>query len=619
MKTHPLLLITLLTLLLAGCSFSLTEDITPPPGYQSPTPLPPLGPLYPPGQPSPARGAVLYASQCASCHGDNGLGNGPQSDQLSVSVPAIGLEQVSSQFTPAEWYMTVSQGQPATGMPSFAGLSAVQRWDVLAYVFSLGSSAAQLEHGKALYVQDCSSCHGADGRTVASANFGDQQFMAGLSGASISQTLSAGLAPHAQASLTAEDDTELGAYLRSLSFDLSPLPTATPTPPASASPLPTAPSGPTPYQAGGATPSSAQAGLSVSGSVSNGSGAALPANLTATLEAVDSSSNQELASYQAAVAQDGSYQFTGIQPVQNATYFVMVGYQGISYFSQDFVYSSSGAQSYLLPVVIYQSTSDLSSLQMLQVHIQFQTAANGAAAVAEWYVFTNPGISTVNVTASGSSIPFIQIPSGATNLQYQLASGSPALLPSSAGFAVPPSTNQQYAIVVLFDLPYDRSLSLNQPFVLPVDATTVMVPQGARLSSNQLAASGTQTLQGTVYSLFQASSLPAGGSISMIVSGLPGPASQAGTAGFTSLRVGLGSTGGLLILAGVILFLVDQAQWKRELEEERAEAEALPGEERDGVLDAILALDDAFKSGSLTEEIYARRRAELKERLRELL
>ena len=68
----------LIAVLLTACNFTLAEDVTPPPDYKPPTPVPTMGPLYPAAAPDPANGAALYAENCAPCHGATGMGDGPQ-------------------------------------------------------------------------------------------------------------------------------------------------------------------------------------------------------------------------------------------------------------------------------------------------------------------------------------------------------------------------------------------------------------------------------------------------------------------------------------------------------------------------------------------------------------
>lgn len=76
-------------------------------------------------------GKGLYAAHCARCHGRNAEGSG--------NVPALvdgALESVSE----GEVFWFISNGDKQNGMPSFAGLSEQQRWQLVTYVKSLGLS-----------------------------------------------------------------------------------------------------------------------------------------------------------------------------------------------------------------------------------------------------------------------------------------------------------------------------------------------------------------------------------------------------------------------------------------------------------------------------------------------
>ncbi|PJH74834.1 MAG: hypothetical protein CO064_09835, partial [Anaerolineae bacterium CG_4_9_14_0_8_um_filter_58_9] len=155
MKIRLITILLLMAVVLSACSFSLAEDITPPPNYIPPTPAPTLGPLYPSLPPSPARGQAIYAAKCAACHGANGLGNGPQASGLPVPVTAIGLADIARQSSPAAWFTIVSQGRTDRYMPAFTSLSDQQRWDVLAYVYTLRATPEELQRGAALFAEKC--------------------------------------------------------------------------------------------------------------------------------------------------------------------------------------------------------------------------------------------------------------------------------------------------------------------------------------------------------------------------------------------------------------------------------------------------------------------------------
>ncbi|EKT4466467.1 cytochrome c/FTR1 family iron permease [Pseudomonas putida] len=88
--------------------------------------------------PDPARGAALYAQNCAICHGDSGAGDGPAG--VGLEPPPANLRSVErlDQLSLFDLYNTLALGIDGTEMPSFADqLDERQRWDVAAYVASL--------------------------------------------------------------------------------------------------------------------------------------------------------------------------------------------------------------------------------------------------------------------------------------------------------------------------------------------------------------------------------------------------------------------------------------------------------------------------------------------------
>jgi high-affinity iron transporter len=92
----------------------------------------PTGPL------DTARGHTLYTQNCASCHGDRGLGDGPAATGMSVAPPPIGSIHKTPDLTPSLAYNVVSVGVRGTPMPSFsATLTPQDRWNVVNYMYTM--------------------------------------------------------------------------------------------------------------------------------------------------------------------------------------------------------------------------------------------------------------------------------------------------------------------------------------------------------------------------------------------------------------------------------------------------------------------------------------------------
>jgi high-affinity iron transporter len=88
----------------------------------------------PAGAPSLARGQEVYQAQCASCHGDDGRGDGPAAGGLDPPPADLADAGPLRGASPLDFYRRVSIGVVGTAMPGFEGrLSADDRWAVAAY------------------------------------------------------------------------------------------------------------------------------------------------------------------------------------------------------------------------------------------------------------------------------------------------------------------------------------------------------------------------------------------------------------------------------------------------------------------------------------------------------
>lgn len=90
-------------------------------------------PLAPTATPDLARGEKIYAEQCASCHGANGDGKGPDSAGLDPPPIEFTDEARASERSVFALFQVIEQGLDGTSMRSFAELSPEDRWAVAFY------------------------------------------------------------------------------------------------------------------------------------------------------------------------------------------------------------------------------------------------------------------------------------------------------------------------------------------------------------------------------------------------------------------------------------------------------------------------------------------------------
>jgi high-affinity iron transporter len=121
-----------------------------------------LGPdaalAYPTAPIDLAEGRAIYATRCASCHGDVGDGKGFAATGLVPAPTAFADIELMADVTPAMMYRIVSVGVQGTSMAAFAELTSDQRWAVVTYVTTLRSNVPEAERGLGLLAARCTRC-----------------------------------------------------------------------------------------------------------------------------------------------------------------------------------------------------------------------------------------------------------------------------------------------------------------------------------------------------------------------------------------------------------------------------------------------------------------------------
>src|SRR4030065_666065 len=172
---------------------------------------------YPARPPSSALGQLLYQSQCATCHGEDGEGVVPGARNFND------LDYMRGE-TPASFYAAVTEGRGE--MPSFLDvLTSDERWDVVFYMWRFSTSAETLAFGKDLYVANCAACHGDDGvgKVLGAADFTDLRFVDDRAPRDFYLTVTQGKGsmPAWQGRLSQDERWAVIDYLRTFSYEAS--------------------------------------------------------------------------------------------------------------------------------------------------------------------------------------------------------------------------------------------------------------------------------------------------------------------------------------------------------------------------------------------------------------
>lgn len=618
-----------LALFLVGCS--LAADVTPPPDAQSfvaaqPTPTGEALPLVPP---DPRQGEAIYREKCAPCHGEQGMGDGPQAAQLPVAVPALADLQRAREANPVAWYRVVTHGNIERYMPGFRSLSDRQRWDVVAYALSLSLLEVMLQRGAEIYARECQVCHGPEGQGdgpqaaslgVTLSNWRSEPgVLAGRSLREIYTAIQMGVAPAMPGfgqRLSDDDLWAVAGYVRWLSF-------ATPSaatrgieegslPAVIATPEPASQVTSTPV-----TPLPAIALATVTGQVSNATLGKALADAEVHLMAFDGMTT----AFERTTRTDaqGRFTFTEVEIQPGRILLVTVSHQNLSFESQAYHVQdqdmASADQPIDLSVAVYETTTDASVLRAERMHVFLDVLSSERLQVVELLLYSNVSDRVLVASEANGPVFSIALPAGAENLQFQDGTLGGRYVATGNGFGdtepVYPGVN--YQLLFAYELPMARQVSLSIPVPMPVEAAVIMAPQeGISLSGPRLQAMGTRQVQGMTLQVFTASALEAGSTLDLTL----------GVRQAFPWRINLNTGSGLILgLAAFVAVSLGLGMWYwRQARLQRVVGPPSVGESEDpvAILDAIIALDDLYRAGELPEEAYRTRREELKARLRNL-
>ena len=605
LKTRGIALIPFflgLGIVLSSCSLSLASDVTPPPDSQTfssqDTTVPVDTSDLPIVSPDAQNGAAVYQEKCAPCHGETGMGDGPQSSSLSVDVPALADTEVAKGVRPLEWYQIVTNGNIEQFMPPFKSLDDRTRWDVVAYALSLSMNSTAVEQGKAVYSANCVDCHGDQGQGSSQAPgwLDDPGKLAKVSTMEMAAVITSGKGnmPAFQDVLDQTAIISAANYIRWMGFGSANLDLSKPS-----------------TQNTSTQP--ALATIMVTGRITLPSGKDFSQAMSVTLLGYDGM--DQAFELKTEADSTGNFIFKDVENSSNRTLIAATEYEGTT-FNSDAYHTADElpAAAIDLPIQVYASTVDTSALKVDRMHIFFDYTTGGYIQVAELFVLNNTGNQVITSATEGGSVLQFDLPEGATNLQFRDSSLGERYLATKKGFAdtlsVPPGSGTQ--ILYAYDLPFDKKTPLKIPIAWEVDSVVIMVPKGMLdVTGSQVQPMGSSTVQGDAYDFYAAAALEADSFLDLNLAANSSLGGQTGIS--TNLIIGISTLAAALI--GVLIwYLSDKKRRTIEPEPETISSDST----QESIMDAIIALDDRFKAGEILEDAYLKRRGELKDQLKGL-
>lgn len=324
-------------------------------------------------------------------------------------------------------------------------------------------------------------------------------------------------------------------------------------------------------------------------------------------------------------AADGSFLFTGVDLQPQYVYGVMAVFQGVTYLSE-VIPPKEGSQQLQLDVPVYETTQDLSAVQIDQMHVLFNFAPDGLE-LTEVYAVSNSGQRTVKDAvelADGKAATLrYALPADADYVFFQPDEGD-RFVKFEGGFAdtsalLPAEQSNRFAVQYM--VPYTQQRDYDYTAPVNIKAMNFLVPEnsGVQLKGNGITGPETMTSgAGKTYELYSAAGLSAGQSLHVSITGKPTVGGAPASARTMNLPIALG--GGLLGFAmiGAAVWFLRKPQ--DSAKEELDGTDAYAGEDMlDEIINRIAALDQAHEEGRVPDDEYGRTRTRLREEAKGLL
>ncbi len=320
---------------------------------------------------------------------------------------------------------------------------------------------------------------------------------------------------------------------------------------------------------------------------------------------------------------DGTFVFADVPFDANLQFGVMATFQGVTYFS-DTVPADMNSRQVALEVPVYETTKDLASVQVDQMHVLFDFSTDGLE-TKEIYIISNTGERTVKDVYDLGENKFatlqFPLPSDADYIFFK-PDDQDRFVKQSGAFAdtypILPG-DQTTQIMTSYLVPYSGKRIYT--YTAPVNITRInfLLPDQAGISLKGAGLSDPEPMalqEGASYQVYSYSNLKAGKTVSVTLAGMPATASQANDRNKEkAIAMGTAFLGFALLGVGV--------WWWRRPEDPPAEEVENGDQSGEPTLDDLIAeiarLDETYEQQGLSSEEYQRQRQDLMQRAKHLL
>ncbi len=452
---------------------------------QSP-PYDPAQVTVPTTPPLAAAGRASYLENCAPCHGEQGLGNGPTAADLPEPATAFADRTAVWALSPSMFFHTTKFGRLEKLMPPWSNrLDDDEIWNTVAFAWSLHTKESETRAGGELYAESCAACHGeggagdgpeADGTLM---DFTDLTYTTFVSQADWESGWQRAHAEIGADWSQAQREATL-EYIRTFSY----------TPPWMSA-----------FRAGTGV---------ISGTVVFGADGIQP--IDGSIVLLDAYMGFEpVAQFTSTLNADNTFVFEGLAVDPNIVYLASVASDGLTY-SSAMLSLTPERSTTSATITIYGATDSAENIRINLAH-WILDAQPGALVLAQIYLVGNEGDRTfVGRTVEGVNVPVtvgFDIPAEAQEITFQNgALGNRFRRVGNLIYDTMPVTpgDSTQQIIVQYVIPLaGTSFDLRQELLYPVDSLSTLVANfpGLRVDAPDMIFDSIQNIQGSEYQIWR--------------------------------------------------------------------------------------------------------------------
>ena len=318
---------------------------------------------------------------------------------------------------------------------------------------------------------------------------------------------------------------------------------------------------------------------------------------------------------------DGTFAFADVPFTANSQFSVMAVYEDATYVSEA-VPADMDTMKASVEVPVYESTADLSTLQVDQIHVIFDLAEDGLE-TREIYIVSNTGDRTVQdsykLGSDQTATLEFPLPKDADFIFFK-PEDQDRFVKLDGGFAdtFPMLPEVQNQFMVSYLVPYEGKRDYSYTAPMNIAQVNFLLPGESELSITGAGLMEPEPMtlpNGKSYQVYSFMGVQQGQTVSLTIAGKGqvSAASAGTTSKTTPIAIGTAFVGFAAIGAG-LWFWRRQNGNAKELEPEDGLSPDF-----DQTIDEIARLDQAHENGEVGEAEYREKRQELREQARKLL